>query len=579
MGSCLSAVIGFWRVGFRCRWFWLAGLLWIWGVPRGMASYIVDFEGYKETKTGYAAAEVTLSGLGWRLTQALIGTRDEDKKNDQRALRMRRDGETLGVAEMLEDKAGGIGEISFWYARYGEETGQPNLAVDYSTDRGVSWRQAGSSISNFPASLTEWTAEINVAGNVRIRLRTDGAGVNQRRMNIDDIVLTHLDDGTPLVTTAVITEIRPTAAWGGGEVTDDRGSAVTNRGITWGIAPDPATHANLLKSESGAGVFTAELTGLTPGQTYYVQAFAENQHGTGIGRVKEFRAACFTNAPFLYAVTNRHCGGFTATWQPVAGALGYRLEVASDARFHPGGTGTLFRESIGTTAYHRAIAVHDADDGFDYSGVYCYGDGGAAAAAEVRQTDISEDYTDAAGYPASGGANIWFTGTEGERGFCIGDIEVRPFTDLRLSFGYRKQAAARNADFTVAWSDDQGETWYPLTVSGLPAADATAGWYLIEDIALPAAAATADNLRLGWVKSGDIAMRIDDIFLQGDGEQTLHPRFSDITVEDTSFRVNRLSSRLWWIRVRAIGAGDCVSPPSDPRTVETTIGGSVVIFK
>lgn len=580
MRSCLRAVFGLRRAGVGCRFLWLAGLPWIGVAPSGLAAYLVDFEGDHETKTIYAAGNVTLSGKEWRLTQALIGTLANDKKHGQRALRMRRDGATLGSAEMLEDQAGGIGEISFWYARYGNETGQPALEVAYSTDGGMTWQAAEPKVTNFPASLTYWSAEINVAGNARIRLRTDGSGVSQRRINIDDIRLTHFDDGTPRVTTAAITEIHPTTAWGGGEVTDDRGSAVTNRGVAWGIAPDPATHEDFMTAGSGTGVFAVVMTGLTPGQNYYVHAFAENQHGTGIGRVEEFAAAWFTNAPWMHAITNRHGGGFTATWQPVDGAVGYLLDIASDTRFHPGGEGTLFLETIGSTPGIRAIGVHDAQDGFDFSGVYHYGDGDAAAAAEVRGTSFSGDYTFSAGYPASGGANIWFTGTDGERGFCIGGIAVRPYTDLRLSFGYRKQSASQNADFTVAWSANGSGVWHPLDVSGLPSEDAKTGWYPIENIVLPAAAAAANTLRLRWVKRGDVAMRIDDILLRGDGgKPTLHPRYSEVPVNATSLRVNRLPSRLWWVRVRAIGGGECVSPASEPRAVETTLGGSVIFFK
>ncbi len=557
-----------------------ACVTWAWVTSHGMAAYVVDFEGETETKTGYAAGDVTLSGLEWRLTEALIGTLVADKKNGERALRIRRSGETPGVAEMQQDKAGGIGTISLLYARYSDETGQPNLYVEYSTDGGNEWRQAGLCITNFPVSLTEWTAEVNVAGDVRVRLRTDCEGTNERRINIDDIVLTHFCDGTPLVTTAPITGITPAAAQGAGEVLDDRGSPVTVRGVVWSVMPNPTTNDNVVTAGTGTGAFTAELSGLTAGRQYYVRAFAENDVGVGYGAVRSFSAACFTNAPLLHVVTNRHCGGFTATWQPLAGAAGYLFDVASDNRFHAGGTATVFRETMGEVEATTTIGSHDSAGGFDNSGFYVYCSGGAAAAADVRLTRTSSGYTDAAGNPASGGANVWFTGTEGEYGFCIGGIDPRLFTDLRLSFAYRKESANRNAVFTVAWSDDGGAAWHSLPLSGMPAADAVTGWYLIEDIALPIAAAEAQELSLRWVKSGSTAMRIDDVLLQGDGgAATLHPRFSGILVDDTSYRVNRLVSGLWWIRVRAVGDGDCVSSASDPQCVETTIGGSVIFFR
>ncbi len=52
--------------------------------------YIVNFEGTNETKTAYASGgNVTLSGLSWNMTEALIGTLDSDWKNGTRSARLR----------------------------------------------------------------------------------------------------------------------------------------------------------------------------------------------------------------------------------------------------------------------------------------------------------------------------------------------------------------------------------------------------------------------------------------------------------------------------------------------------------
>ncbi len=558
----------------------LAGFLALICMPWAMAAYVVDFEGDDETKNAYADGNVVLNGLEWRLTEALIGTLDNDKKNGARSLRMRRSGTTVGVAEMLEDKVGGIGSISFLYARYGNETDQPDLFVEYSTDAGIQWHAAGLSITNFPVTLTEWTVDLNLAGTARIRLRTDTGGSNERRMNIDDIVISDFCDGTPLVTTADIGGITPSTALPGGEVLDDRGSPVTTRGIVWNTLPAPTTDDHVVTSGTGTGAFTAKMIGLTAGREYNVRAFAENANGIAYGENRTFMAAGFTDAPVLHPVTNRHRGGFTAAWQPLAGADGYLLDIASDPRFHAGGAAPLFRETMGGVEGEVSITDHDGAGGFDHSGVYGYCSGGATAAAEVRATSSSSGYTDAEGNPASGGANIWFTMTEGERGFCIRGIDPRPFTGLRLSFGYRKESAQRNADFTVAWSDDSGENWHPLTVSGLPPPEEATGWYFIEDIELPAAAEAVESLSLRWKKTGGTAMRIDDIMLRGDGgDTTLHPRFTAYPVTGTSCRIHSIARGPWWIRIRATGDGGTVSLPSAPQEVNVTYGGTVTIFR
>ncbi|TVQ93864.1 MAG: hypothetical protein EA393_01670 [Bacteroidetes bacterium] len=159
----------------------------IWG------QYIVDFEGPGETKGSYATDTVNLNGLEWELTEALIGTSINDKKNGNRSMRMRRSGDDAGTAKMLENKTNGVGTISFLYARYGSDTGQPNLFVEYSSDDGSTWIQAGETITDFPDELTLWSEKMNIPGNVIIRFRTDLNGTNQSRFNIDDIILTDFE--------------------------------------------------------------------------------------------------------------------------------------------------------------------------------------------------------------------------------------------------------------------------------------------------------------------------------------------------------------------------------------------------
>lgn len=95
----------------------------------------------------------------------------------------------------------------------------------------------------------------------------------------------------PTVTTAPVTQIDFTnaTAVGGGEVTSDGGDSVTERGIYFGTAPDPATTGTkLVASSEGTGSFTCTMTGLVEGTTYYVCAYATNSTGTAYGRVVSF---------------------------------------------------------------------------------------------------------------------------------------------------------------------------------------------------------------------------------------------------------------------------------------------------
>ncbi len=52
--------------------------------------------------------------------------------------------------------------------------------------------------------------------------------------------------------------------------------------------PAPTTADNLTNDGGGTGAFTSQLTGLDPGVTYYVRAYAINTAGTAYGTITNF---------------------------------------------------------------------------------------------------------------------------------------------------------------------------------------------------------------------------------------------------------------------------------------------------
>jgi hypothetical protein len=159
------------------------------------AGYFVDFEGEGETKGAYASGNVNLSGLDWDMTEAVIGTLAGDWKNGVRSARMR--GYGSSSMTMLENKSGGIGEVSFLYRRYGTDP-QVDWKVEYSTDNGDTWIQIG---NDFTAPDTDdvqtFSEVVDVAGAIRIKIkRATEEGSSNNRLNIDDILISDFD-GVP----------------------------------------------------------------------------------------------------------------------------------------------------------------------------------------------------------------------------------------------------------------------------------------------------------------------------------------------------------------------------------------------
>lgn len=183
-----------------------AMILWV-GAALPLAAqtpyYVVDFEGVGETKGSYATGSVTLSGVSWTLTEAVIGTLANDFKNGARSGRLR----GYGVSEMFTDDplTNGIGAIAFFYRRYGTDA-QVSWQVEYSTNE-TDWVQIGDDFTAPTSDDVQTFAEnVGVEGDVWLRIRRAEPDVSttDRRLNVDDISIYAFGDSLPSGTLPII---------------------------------------------------------------------------------------------------------------------------------------------------------------------------------------------------------------------------------------------------------------------------------------------------------------------------------------------------------------------------------------
>lgn len=87
----------------------------------------------------------------------------------------------------------------------------------------------------------------------------------------------------PVLTTTAASAITSSSLTSGGNISSDGGSAITARGVCWGTTPNPTITGSKTTDGTGTGSFTSNITGLTPGTTYYVNAYATNSIGTSYG--------------------------------------------------------------------------------------------------------------------------------------------------------------------------------------------------------------------------------------------------------------------------------------------------------
>ncbi|MBN2212875.1 MAG: fibrobacter succinogenes major paralogous domain-containing protein [Bacteroidales bacterium] len=185
---------------------------------------------------------------------------------------------------------------------------------------------------------------------------------------------------TPTLITYSADSIGQTTAVSGGNITDEGDDPVIARGVCWSLVPIPyiETALDSTSNGTGSGSYRSKITGLSPGNTYYVRAYARNKYGTSYGNMISFTTPQDTTHPAVLtgavtAVTSNSAtcggnvtdeGGSSVTARGIC--LGFqpdlRLENARDTISGGDGTGTFtcyLTNLISDTLYYvRAFATN-----------------------------------------------------------------------------------------------------------------------------------------------------------------------------------------------------------------------------
>jgi len=143
----------------------------------------------------------------------------------------------------------------------------------------VYWGWDGTSGMDYPEECTWWG---DFSGNtVTITVTNAVSGV------------------APSVTTMEASLVTTTSGTMGGNITAD-GGATTDRGFVYSSTDATPTigepGVTQITKGTGTGAYTEVVSGLTPGVTYYYQAYGHNTYGTNYGTVKSFTTPT-TSAP------------------------------------------------------------------------------------------------------------------------------------------------------------------------------------------------------------------------------------------------------------------------------------------
>lgn len=231
------------------------------------------------------------------------------------------------------------------------------------------------------------------------------------------------------ITTTAASAITSTTATSGGNITNDGGSPITARGVCWGTAANPTTALTTKTTDAtGTGTFTSAITGLTPGTTYYVRAYATNSIGTSYGDQITIASTAVlatittTAASSITAISATSGGSITTDGGSAVTAKGVCWNTAQTPTIANGkttdGTGTAtFTSALAgltpnTTYYIRAYATNGIGT--------AYGNQISITTTTALPTVGTNSIGSITATTASGGGNVTLDGgaTVTARGIC-----------------------------------------------------------------------------------------------------------------------------------------------------------------
>lgn len=370
--------------------------------------------------------------------------------------------------------------VLFWVATFNLSYGQNNIGIGTDSPHVSAKLEVASTTMGFlPPRMTYAQRNAIVTPAAGLIIFCTNCGANGQLQNYDGVNWLAMVNGIgygppaiPSLTTQAVSSITQTTAVSGYTISAEVYPKVTIAGVVWSTSANP-TITLPTKTTNGS----ANITGLSPGTTYHVRAYATNSLGTGYGNEIVFTTQNATvpvlttqSVAVIRPTTALGGGNVTSTGNSSITTYGIvwsnspnpTIALNTKTAVSPGGVGNykhnLSNLSSNTTYYVRAYATNGV---------------GTAYGNEVSFTTLPD-------YPTTTICNqVWMTKNLDLREYNNGDLITGGIID-NFTWGSGEGVWCWYNDDSIAYGSTYGRlyNWKAVTdARGL----APIGWHIPSD--------------------------------------------------------------------------------------------------